>query len=100
MLWPIVLPLKITFWILVAAVLTLTAAAPSLKWNRGKTFRIAMLLAFAGFVPSCVGIMSILDSHRFGTFEYASFSDVKDFRIERYLPTQAKDITPCPPGMG
>ena len=37
--------------------------------------------------------MSILDSQRFGTFEYASFSDVKDFRIERYLPTQATDIT-------
>lgn len=90
MLWPVVLPAKITFWMLVALVLIATLTAKS---KRGKVFAISVVLAVIAFVPSCVGIQAILDTQRFGTFEYADYSQVKDFRVERYLPPQAKDIT-------
>jgi hypothetical protein len=37
--------------------------------------------------------MIAVDNHRFGVFEYDVYADVKDFRIERYLPTEARKIT-------
>ncbi|HWL09518.1 MAG TPA: hypothetical protein VNQ76_14005 [Planctomicrobium sp.] len=93
MLWPIVLPAEITFWLLVLMVGFLTVRAPVWKWKRGRTFVVSSLFAGLLFVPSCLGIMEIVDRFRFGTFQYASFSDVNDFRVERYLPTTAREIT-------
>ncbi|QDV67047.1 hypothetical protein Poly24_07380 [Rosistilla carotiformis] len=93
MLWPIVLPFKITFWSLAGLVSLLTLLSPVLKWKRGKTFLIASLLACLAFIPSCAGIMAVLDAQRFGVFSYGTYSEVQDFRIERYLPTSAREIT-------
>src|SRR5690606_33215297 len=44
-------------------------------------------------VPSCTGIMFIVDEFRFGTFEYATIQDIDDFRARRYLPPAARGIT-------
>ena len=93
MFWPLVLPVQITFWLVTSIVLLATVFAPALKWKRAKTFGIASLIGCLAFVPSCAGIITILDSQRFGVFEYDAYSDVDDFRIERYLPTAAKNIT-------
>ncbi|SFJ01174.1 hypothetical protein [Planctomicrobium piriforme] len=100
MLWPLVLPVKITFSLLAVLVTLLTVFRPVRKWNRGKTFVVALLSAGLLLVPSCIGIMGIVDGLRFGTFQYASFSDVNDFRVERYLPTKASDITLNKSSMG
>lgn len=70
-----------------------TVISPVFKWKRGKTFAFAMLLACVAFIPSCAGIMAILDSQRFGVFEYDTFAKVNDFRVERYLPPSATSIT-------
>jgi len=48
---------------------------------------------FVAFVPSCTGIMHVLDGHRFGVFTYATFDEVDDARVERYLPPTATNIT-------
>ena len=95
MLWPFVLPLKITFWLLAAVLVLATVFAPALNWKRVKTFWFMSLLCCLAFIPSCAGIMAVIDSQRFGVFRYDTYvyGDVNDFRIERYLPTQAKDIT-------
>lgn len=45
------------------------------------------------FIPSCTGIMYVLDGFRFGDFKYATFKDINDFRAQRYLPTAASDIS-------
>lgn len=92
MLWPLELPLKITFWSLVAVVIGATAIARKLKWRRAKTFLISSTFAVITFVPSCTGIMYLVDKARFGHFEYMAFDDVKDFRAARYLPTAATRI--------
>lgn len=93
MFWPVVLPFEIAFWTLATAVVVVTALAPSLKWRRGRTFLISSSLAVAAFVPSCTGIMFVVDGFRFGDFEYATFKDVNDFRAQRYLPSAASDIS-------
>ena len=92
MLWPLELSFKITFWSLVAIVVSATAIAPQFKWRRAKTVLISSTLAAIAFVPSCTGIMYLVDQTRFGYFEYMAFDEVKDFRVERYLPTAAKRI--------
>lgn len=92
MLWPLVLPAQIAFWTLIVVVISITAMAPSLKWKSGKTFIISSFIALVAFIPSCIGIMFVVDEIRFGYFEYETFSDINDFRAERYLPTAAADI--------
>ena len=92
MLWPLDLPFKITFWLLSAIVLGITAASALLKSKGGRTFGYALFLAVVGFIPSCTGIMLVVDTVRFGDFEYDSFPDIKDWRYERYLPTAATHI--------
>ena len=93
MLWPIILPFKIAFWSLVGIVVLLTLVSPVLKWKLAKTFLVSSVFACVAFIPFCAGIMSILDAQRFGVFSYGSYSEVQDFRIERYLPTTAREIT-------
>lgn len=93
MLWPIVLPVELTIGLLAALVGFATVAAPAWKWKRRRTFVGSSLLAGLLFVPSCVGIMEVVDNIRFGTFQYASYLDVKDIRVERYLPPTATNVT-------
>lgn len=93
MLWPIVLPFKITVCVLLALIVLATLAAPLVKWRRTQTLIGVTLLSLVAFIPSCAGIMQILDSSRFGVFNCAAFNDVKDFRVERYLPPAATNIT-------
>lgn len=92
MLWPLVLPFNIAFWSLTAIVVVATTIAPLLKWKRSNTFFFTTLLAMLALIPSCTGIMHFVDEVRFGDFEYATFDDVNDFRVERYLPNSASKI--------
>lgn len=93
MLWPLVLPLKITFWCFAWLVATVTLLAPLFKWKRGTAFLASFVLAAVAFIPSCTAVMSVIDQRRFGAFHYTSFAEVNDLRVERYLPPQASDIT-------
>lgn len=93
MLYPVVLPFQITILVLAIAVVAITTLAPLLKWKRGKTFLITSLVALVAFIPSCTGIMFVVDEFRFGHFEYQTYKDIDDFRPQRYLPTAATSIT-------
>jgi hypothetical protein len=93
MLWPIVLPFQITSGILAALVAVGTVINPIRKWGRPKTFAVLTIVAFVLFIPSCIGVNTIVDAYRFGTFQYASFDELQDFRIERFVPSTARNIT-------
>lgn len=93
MLWPLILPFKITAAVFAVAIAILTLAAPRFQWRREPVFFYSFIVGIVAFAPSCAGIMSVIDSQRFGIFEYSTFADVKDFRVERYLPPAARDIT-------
>jgi hypothetical protein len=56
-------------------------------------FEISLAFGCLAFIPSCMGIMAIIDSQRFGTFPYTSAAEVNDFRVARYLPANAINIT-------
>ena len=93
MLWPIILPIQLTSLIMVFMVVMVTVIAAAKNWKPGLAFVFTSALAIIAFVPSCNGIMSVLDARRFGVFQYAKYDDVRDFRIERFLPPTAKAIT-------
>lgn len=92
MLWPLVLPLQITCFVLLVAVVALTAYASPKGWSRAKSFLIYSVIGFLAFIPSCAGVMLVVDAIRFGDFHYAKFEDIPDFRSRRYLPEGATDI--------
>ncbi|MCH8514460.1 MAG: hypothetical protein LAT83_22785 [Kiritimatiellae bacterium] len=71
----------------------MTLYATVCKRNFWKTFRTSFGIACLAFIPSCALIATILDTQRFGVFEYASFDATNDFRVHRYLPPSARDIT-------
>ncbi len=93
MLWPIQLPFLLTVALMAALVTAATFCAPRLKMKRAAASSLATLLALVAFIPACAGIGLAVDKFRFGTFSYAKFEDVKDFRVERFLPPAARDIT-------
>lgn len=93
MFWPYILPVQITF---VAFSCLFGAAiffAPSFSKKRRNVTGWGLLICVVGFVPSCMVVNSLLDNHRFGIFSYPHYASVKDDRVYRYLPIEAKDIT-------
>ena len=93
MLWPLVLPFRLTAVGLAACTVMVTVIAALLRRRPLRTFVICLLLSLVSFIPICSVIMSRIDGQRFGTFKYSSFDEVDDFRVERYLPRAATNIT-------
>lgn len=93
MLWPLILPLQITCCILAAVIAAGTVVAPSMKRSRRKTLVVLTIVSCVLFIPSCAGVTAIVDAYRFGKFQYSSFGDLQDFRVERYIPKEARNIT-------
>lgn len=93
MFWPIVLPFQITSIAMLAFVVgaTLFAVVCKRKWL--KTLGVSTAMACISFIPSCALIATMLDTQRFGLFEYRSFDDINDFRVQRFLPAAARNIT-------
>lgn len=92
MLWPVVLPFQITLVLMAVLAFAIAMIGPNRGWTRLQTGVAIILFPLVAFVPSCVGIMSLVDAVRFGQFEYDSFRDVKDLGAERYLPRDATNI--------
>lgn len=87
MLAPVVLPFQIT--VALFAVLWCLGAFTLRTPKRIAWLSLAALLLF---IPSCTGIMAIVDLQRYGRFNYADASEIPhDGYIE--LPESAKDIT-------
>ena len=93
MFWSAVLPFEITFYLLLSIIILVTIFKPFSNWTRIKIFFISFSMAILLFVPSCVGIQTVLNNYRFGKFTYINYSEVKDFSIMNSLPKKAKNIT-------
>lgn len=100
MYWPIVLPFKITFWVLAAILGTAVLAAPYWKRSRARVFLWGFPMVLLAFVPSCSLLMAVIDKSRFGVFEYNIFADIQDKRVERYLPPLSRELTIDTNGQG
>lgn len=93
MFWPIVLPIQITFGVCLVVFVVVLLVSKKQGWKSNRAFLRTTLLLSLAFMPSCGVVMSVLDQYRFGVFEYANFQSIDDFRIERYLPEPATEIT-------
>ncbi len=93
MLWPIVLPVKITFYTLSGLLLVATTVAPLFRQERKVVFAWGALLGVLAFIPSCAGVMSVLDHYRFGVCTYPDSQSVNDSHVQHWLPEMATDIT-------
>ncbi|MDA7893893.1 hypothetical protein N9B38_03175 [bacterium] len=93
MLWHLVLPFKITFWTLGIALGIAVLAAPALQKKRSRIFLWGFPMVLVSFIPSCSLVMHFVDKSRFGVFEYDVTQTISDPRVERYLPTDAREVT-------
>ena len=92
MLWPIVLPIKVTLFLMLAIIVIATLAAPLVRVRRMMAFLTVLSLAIICFVPACTAIMMKIDEKRFGEFQYATTNDIFDVHAARYLPPTATKI--------
>jgi hypothetical protein len=92
MLWSAVLPIVVTFWALVVAMVGATVAAPRVGWRRGRTFAWGLVLAVVAFVPSCTVVMHAANAVRLGVGHYDNVDAIWDLRFRRWLPESASDI--------
>ncbi len=93
MFWSAILPFQITAVLWAIIIVAITYYAPKLGRKRVSTARLSITLAFLMFIPSCMVIETVVAPLRFGVFHYDSFEQVNDWRVERYLPEPATDIT-------
>lgn len=93
MLWPLILPAKLTAILLVILFASALAIAKQRKRRPGRTAILGIVALLLMFIPSCVAVKVVVDHFRFGMFQYADFDSIGDFRIERYMPQTAKRIT-------
>jgi hypothetical protein len=93
MLWPIELPFQITLALWLGAILVAGIFAPKWGVKRLKSVLLGFLIGILLFIPACVGVKYILDPFRFGMFQYPNFAAVHDWRVQRYLPDAASEIT-------
>jgi hypothetical protein len=100
MFWSAILPFKITVAMTVIVVVMATVLSPRWRVRRSRMLAWSLLIACLAFVPSCVMIQAAVDLVRFGEFHYDEFDDIHDWRVERYLPDAARDITLVKSGSG
>lgn len=93
MFWVIVLPFKITCWVMLGFIAMMTLIAPIFKWKRLPTFFFSVVAAGILFIPVCSRIMAYLDSKRFGVFEFTSVNQIDDPHIDWAIPQAATEIT-------
>jgi hypothetical protein len=93
MLWSAEWPFQITAFMWAVIIVAATCYAPKFGKRRGSMALLMMLLGFLMFVPSCMFIQTIAAPFRFGIFHYDNFAEVNDWRVGRYLPDPARDIT-------
>jgi len=92
MLWPFVLPLKLTLVVLAGMFLATLHVGKKRSWNAIPTFMLAVLAMPVLVIPVGFVVGSVVDCFRFGMFHYADFQEIHDFRIERYMPPVATNI--------
>ncbi len=80
-----------TFVFIAICVIPIFAFPFKCRWWKLALF--SLLMGMLMLPPSCRALWKEIDKARFGRFDYHRFEDVKDQRIERYLPPKATRIS-------
>jgi hypothetical protein len=92
MLWPYATPFLITIAILFS--LYVAAIIYARKYRKAVTVAFdGAAVALLAFIPCCIGVKTIIDPFRFGTFEYPNYAAVSDYRVRTNLSDAATAIT-------
>lgn len=94
LIWPVILPIKITCGLLVFTAIIAGVLKYKQQSKRAnlKFFAYLTVASIIMFIPSCMGVQLIVDQFRFGSFSYKKYEEIKDFRIYRWMPTNAKNL--------
>ncbi len=84
MLHFIMLPFEIT-----SVLFAIIVVGLCLKFRRAKARLLIVFAAAILFIPSCIGIMSIVDHYRYGRFEYSTAADIPKNDTNRHVSTPA-----------
>jgi len=68
-LWPMILPPKITLWLFAGVVALATVSAPVFKAKRTKALLISTIISVVAFIPSCATIKAMGNARRFRVFD-------------------------------
>lgn len=93
MLWPFVLPFQITIVLMIVLFIGVLWVGERRQWQPRNRITAAICVPPLLFIPSCAATSYVVDYFRFGMFHYENFDAIDDFRIERYMPPAAADIT-------
>jgi hypothetical protein len=93
MLWPLVLPFQITVVAMIVLAIGVFWFAKRRKWPAGSRVNSVICLPALLFIPFLVATTFVADHFRFGMFHYPDYAAINDFRVERYMPQAATDIT-------
>lgn len=92
MLWPFVLPFKITFFSMLGIIALATAIAPIIRVRRTIAFACVLGACVLLFIPSCSVVMKKIDATRFGEFKYSTTAEIQDSHAAYYIPPKATEI--------
>jgi len=98
--YSLIFPFFLTVIMMFLFVTFATFYAPKYKWKRWVAFILSTLIALIAFIPGCTLTMTIADFFRYGEFNHDTYEDVNDWRVERYLPEDATNITLIKDGGG
>ena len=93
MFWPIELPIKITFWLMIGLMTVGLVVLVRLKWHPLNAILSSSAFGILLFIPSCMVTSAIVDSVRFGVFNHETAREIGDFRVWRSVPMSATKIT-------
>lgn len=85
------LALFTTFAIIAIFVIPIFAFLFKCRWWKLVLFTV--LMAVLMLPPTSATLWQQIDARRFGRFNYHRFEDIKDQRVERYLPPKATSIS-------
>lgn len=92
MLWPLALPMQITFVIFAAINFVLLMLPKSYRWGTRHPFFWGLRGSLILFIPACWATMLIVDQYRFGWATFAETRGISDERVLRYFPDHATEI--------
>lgn len=93
MFWTLLLPLGISTVLAGCLATAAIIMARRSGWRQHLVSALVIVAATLAIVPMAAVIMPVVDAYRFGRFHYGSSAEINDWRVERYFPTTATDIT-------
>lgn len=80
MLWPLILPVQLTFVLLAVIFFAALYVGQLRKWRQGRLVAGLFIGMPLMFIPSCLAVTTAVNHFRFGMFWYPDFASIQDFR--------------------